>query len=76
MLSAVEILELEKKVLKYRLKQRVHYLIISLCVILIGVISFYIHPIQKYFFDTKEDIQLVTAVTKPIENNLSASSVG
>lgn len=74
MLSAVEILELEKKVLKYRLKQRIHYLIISLSIILIGVISFYIHPIQKYFSDTKEDIQPIAAVTKPIENNLSASS--
>ena len=74
MLSAVEILELEKKVLKYRLKQRVHYLIISLCVILIGVISFYIHPIQKYFSDTKEAIQPVTEATKPIENNLSVVS--
>lgn len=75
MLSAIEILELEKKVFKYRMKQRIHYFIISLSLIFIGILSFYLYPFQKYFSDTKENIQSNTDITKPIiESNLSVAS--
>lgn len=75
MLSAIEIIELEKKVFKYRLRQRIHYLVISIIILLIGIIVFYIYPSITHLVDTNEPIsnsQTTVEITKLLENNVTA----
>lgn len=75
MLSAIEIIELEKKVFKYRLRQRIHYIIISITILLIGIIVFYIYPSITHLVDTNEPLsnsQTTVEITKLLENNVTA----
>jgi len=69
MLSTLEILELEKKVLKYRLKRRLPYFVFTALVIFIALIGFFVYSTSL----SKE--QKFTPITQnnviPIENNLS-----
>jgi hypothetical protein len=75
MLSAVEIMELEKRVLKYRLKQRIHYIIISIIILLIGVIAIYSYPTIIHVTDTNmslSDVQTTAETIKPLDINSSS----
>lgn len=54
MLSPAEILELEKKVFHYRIKQRLHYVILALLIISLGVLGFYLYPMIMPSSESKE----------------------
>ncbi|ATB69576.1 putative transformation system protein [Sulfurospirillum diekertiae] len=72
MLSAVEIMELEKRVFKYRLKQRIHYIIISVIILLIGAIAIYSYPTIIHGTDTNtslSDVQTTAETIKPLDTN-------
>ena len=72
MLSAVEIVELEKKVFKYRLKQRIHYFILTFLFVTLLVSGFIFYP---SFNRVTEEVQkqpdfITQNKTEPIiENN-------
>jgi len=72
MLSALEIVELERKVLRYRLKKRIHFIIVSIVILSVGIIGFYIYPIILNYTNVPTKIQTSTETIKPIENNLTA----
>lgn len=73
MLSTLEILELEKKVLKYRIRRRLPYFIFTSLIILLLLIGFFFYSTSLSFVASKE--QTSTPITQsnvlPIENNLS-----
>jgi hypothetical protein len=84
MLSAVEIVELEKKVLKYRFKQRVHYILVGLLCVTLILAGFMFYPyfnrlaleVQKQPDLIKQNstepiIESNTTIITPVETNNS-----
>lgn len=73
MLSAVEIVELEKKVFRYRLKQRLNYILLSSLLLTGTLIVFFFYPTLSNLLIEKEKNPLPTAQIKieSIESNLS-----
>lgn len=74
MLSTLEILELEKKVFKYRLKKRIPYLIVLLlCLILSGIaLFFYLKPSHTITVEEKQPaLTPIPSTSSAIETNLS-----
>lgn len=57
MLSAVEIVELEKKVFRYRLKQRIHYIFIGLMCVTLIIASFMLYPYVATYKNLESDKQ-------------------
>lgn len=64
MLSTLEILELEKKVFRYRLKRRFFYALITLLIVSCATLSF-IFYVERSFLNVKNEI----SVEKNIESN-------
>ena len=60
MLNANEIVELEKKVFQYRLKQRLHYLIFSVLFCLFVLMGFYFYPTLLAFIHPSDQSSVVT----------------
>lgn len=71
MLSTLEILELEKKVFKYRLKKHLPYFILSALFFLLSIIGFIFYATSLHSVTSKENISV--PATSPIENNLSTT---
>lgn len=74
MLSAVDIIALEKKVFKYRLKQKIHYLIIGGSFVIVGAVGYYFYPAVLHFQNSANqvsNIQTVAKVSELTENNLT-----
>lgn len=70
MLSNVDIFELEKKLFRYRLKQKLHYIIFAVIALSIGGITFYYYTYS--FLNTSAKVQQSTLV---VDNNLSVVKV-
>ena len=79
MLSTVEIVELEKKVFQYRLKQRLHYLIIGSSVFLVVLVGLFFYPFVLDILNSKEKETTTTALiqngTNSTESNLSTVTI-
>ncbi|AHJ12750.1 MULTISPECIES: hypothetical protein [Sulfurospirillum] len=79
MLSTVEIVELEKKVFQYRLKQRLHYLIIGSSVFLFVLVGLFFYPLVLDVFNSKEKESATATLMKneitAMDNNLSTTTV-
>jgi len=75
MLSAIEIIELEKKVFKYRLRQRIHYIIISIIILLIGATAIFLYPTMVPLTDTNaslsNNIPTIAESIKPLDANIT-----
>ncbi|ASC93529.1 tetratricopeptide repeat protein [Sulfurospirillum diekertiae] len=75
MLSAIEIMELEKKVFKYRIKQRVHYIIVSIIILLIGATAIFLYPTMVPLTDTNaslsNNVQTIAESIKPLDTNIT-----
>lgn len=76
MLSAVEIVELEKKVFRYRLKQRLNYILFSSLLLTIALIAFFFYPTFSKLLIEKEKNPLPTAQIRmeSMESNLSSTA--
>lgn len=75
MLSTLEILELEKKVFKYRLKKHLPYFVLSALFLLLSIIGFIFYASSRHTVTSKEHISVPVTQndTTPIENNLSTT---
>ncbi|WP_041957528.1 hypothetical protein [Sulfurospirillum arsenophilum] len=75
MLSTLEILELEKKVFKYRLKKYLPYFILSALFFLLSIIGFIFYATSLHSVTSKENtsVPAMQNGTSPIENNLSTT---
>ena len=72
MLSAVEIVELEKKVFKYRLKQRIHYFILTFLFVTLLVSGFIFYPsFNRVTEEVQKQPDLITQnkIEPIVENN-------
>lgn len=78
MLSTVEIVELEKKVFQYRLKQRLHYLIIGSSVFLFVLVGLFFYPLVLDVVNDKEKESATDTLMKneitAMDNNLSTTT--
>jgi len=77
MLSAIEIVELEKKVFQYRLKQRLHYLIFIGLLCLFLLIGFFFYPTFLAWIHPSEQSSPPTPTTQQsdpstLENNVTS----
>ncbi len=70
MLNAIEIVELEKKVFQYRLKQRLHYLVFTALLFLIALIGVFLYPTFVAFISPNEKISIT--IPQPVEANVSS----
>jgi hypothetical protein len=70
MLNAIEIVELEKKVFQYRLKQRLHYLVFTALLFLIALIGVFLYPTFVAFIYPNEKISIT--IPQPVEANVSS----
>lgn len=79
MLSTVEIVELEKKVFQYRLKQRLHYLIIGSSIFLFVLVGLFFYPFVLDLLNSKEKESTTTALIQnkinSTESNLSTITI-
>ena len=79
MLSTVEIVELEKKVFQYRLKQRLHYLIIGSSMFLVVLVGLFLYPFVLDLLNSKEKESTTTALIQneihSTESNLSTVTI-
>jgi hypothetical protein len=75
MLNAIEIVELEKKVFQYRLKQRLHYLVFTALLFLIALVGFFLYPTIIAFIAPTEKISVTSAQHLEINASSSESNV-
>ncbi|WP_051906413.1 MULTISPECIES: hypothetical protein [unclassified Sulfurospirillum] len=75
MLSTAEIVELEKKVSQYRLKQRLHYLIIGSSLFLFVLIGLFFYPLVLNLLNSKEKESAAVTQMYNGEHNLSTTTI-
>lgn len=77
MLSTSEIVELEKRLFKYRLKQKLHYVYFSLAILIISGLTYYFYPkIEPFFKDVSmTSATETTSVKQTLDVNITTQPI-